>query len=178
MKTVDKMGCFDYECECGGKTCDHVGGQLHDSNVVIEVPLTDGTTVYLEGHYEQYGYVTVEGYQFYLEQFRDYFEGWFGDEAHPEKIFLAKRVWTLNETVYKYLEDSDGEGYEVDKFVHRKCFRRDIDVNLSELDPMDVSKYVRADKGLDLEAKRKKKLANLKSQLQYMQREIARLEKL
>lgn len=172
------MGCFDYECECGGKTCDHVGGQLHDSNVVIEVPLSDGTTVFLEGHYEQYGYVTVEGYQFYLEQFRDFFEGWLEYEKNPEKIFLAKRVWTLNETVYKYIYDEDDDQHEIKKFVHRKCFRRDIDVNLSELDPTNLSKYIRVDKDYDLVAKRKKKIAELKLRVQNLQNEIARLEKL
>lgn len=172
------MGCFDYECECGGKTCDHVGGQLRDSNVVIEVPLSDGTTVFLEGHYEQYGYVDVEGYQFYLEQFRDFFEGWLEYEKNPEKIFLAKRVWTLNETVYKYIYDEDDDQHEIKKFVNRKCFRRDIDVNLSELDPTNVSKYIRVDKDYDLVAKRKKKIDELKLRVQKLQNEIARLEKL
>lgn len=171
------MGCFDYECECGGKTCKHVGGQLYDSNVVIEVPLSDGTNVYLEGRYEQYGYVVVEGYQFYLEQFREYFEGWLEDEVHLEKIFLAKRVWTLNETVYKYVEDSDGEGYEVTKFVHRKCFRRDIDVNLSKFDATDLSKYIRADEGIDLDAKRKQRIERLKSTIEFMQKELGRINR-
>lgn len=168
------MGCFDYECECGGKTCDHVGGQLYDSTVVIEVPLSDGTNVYLEGYYEQYGYVTVEGYQFYPEQFQEYFEDWLEDEKHPEKIFLAKRVWTVRETVHKYIEDSDGDEHEIRKLVHRKCFRRDIDVNLSELDPMNVSKYIRADKDIDLDAKRKQRIEKLKTTIELLQKELGR----
>lgn len=173
------MGCFDYECECGGETCEHVGEQLHDSNVVIEVPLSDGTNVYLEGHYEQYGYVTVGDYQFYPEQFRDYFEGWFEDEKLEtlNKNFLAKRIWTLNETVYKYITDGDDDEHEVQKFVHRKCFRRDIDVNLSEFDSTDLSKYIRADKGIDLDKKRKQRIEKLKATIEFMQKELGRINK-
>ena len=45
------MGCFDYECGCGGESCEHVGGQLNNSEVIIEVPLSDGTVLYLKGEY-------------------------------------------------------------------------------------------------------------------------------
>lgn len=171
------MGCFDYECSCGGETCEHVGGQLHDSNVVIEVPLSDGTNVYLEGHYEQYGYVTVGDYQFYPEQFREYFEGWFEDEdpKNLDKNFLANRIWTLNETVYKYIVDEDDDEHDVQKFVRRTCFDRDV--NVSKLDPSDLSKYIRADKGVDLDRKRKQRIEKLKATIEFMQKELGRVNK-
>lgn len=176
------MGCFDYDCECGGNTCDHVGGQLGDAIVAIEVPLSDGTNVYLEGQYEQYGYVNVQGYHFYLDQFSEYFAGWLEDEK-PEslsKIFLAKKIWTLSETVskYKYVIDSDGDEHYVSKFVERTCFRRDIDVNMSKFDPTNLSKYIRADKGIDFVTNRKKKIESLNAEIKSLQREVERLEKL
>jgi hypothetical protein len=162
------MGCFDYVCECGGETCDHIGGQLHDSNVVIEVPLSDGTIVYLEGYYEQYGYVAVEGYHFYLEQFREFFEGWLENE-NPErlsKIFLAKRIWTLNEQQpgYSYVE-------------YRDCFEHDIGRTVSDFDQKNLSKYIRADKGIDLTAKRKEKIDQLKAQIKALKTRLEYLEK-
>jgi hypothetical protein len=168
------MGCFDYACECGGNECEHTGGQLHDANVVIEVPLSDGTTVYLKGHYEQYGYVTVEGYQFYPEQFREFFQGWLEVEKPEDrkKIFLSKRIWTLSETVYEY----DYNSRASKRFANRNCFRKDIDVNISEFDPKNLSKYIRADEGIDFDAIRKKKIENLKSQIKALKLELKRLE--
>lgn len=99
------MGCFDYECSCGGNKCDHIGGQLFSSIVIIEVPLSDNTTVYLKGYYEQYGYVLVNEYRFYPEQFED---------LANEDSFKAKRIWT-----YKEYDE-----YE-DEAVIKNCFGDD-----------------------------------------------------
>jgi len=108
------MGCFDYTCECGGKTCEHIGQQLNGATVVIEVPLVDGTNVYLQGEYEEYGYVTIGDYRFYLNEFEEYFEHWDIDNTSD---FLATSIWTLCETTY--IHDEDGEH---EAFVERDCF--------------------------------------------------------
>jgi len=171
------MGCFDYTCECGGKTCHHVGGQHCDSNVVIEVPLSDGRVEYLEGYYEQYGYVVVEGYHFYLEQFREYFEGWLENETQLEKIFVANKVWTVKDLIETTYETEDERG-SITGYSNHRCFRNHIDVNLSEFDQVNyLKKYVRADKGYDLDERRKKRIERLKAQIEFMQKELGRLNR-
>ncbi len=98
------MGCFDYTCsKCNGKTCYHNGGQNRSSYVVIKVPLQDGTTVYLEGYYEEYGYVTIEldneSYEFYPIQFKKYFKDWLRNTERSKK-FLCHDIYTLKEERY------------------------------------------------------------------------------
>ena len=110
------MGCFDYTCECGGETCAHVGGQLDESQVIIEVPLSDGTVVYLKGHYQEYGYVQVNEEDFYLTEFEEYFDCWY-DDSH-DGFLLANKVWTVSE--YTTVQDEFGD--EVRGDVQRKCF--------------------------------------------------------
>jgi hypothetical protein len=130
------MGCFDYECECGGTTCKHVGRQLNDSVAIVEVPLSDGTTVYLQGDYDQYGSVNIGDYEFYPEQFDDYFEDWFNykNEEKKKSSFLAKRIWTVSD-----LEFPEGN-YDFMINVSRYCF--DIDERISSLTPEILKKCI------------------------------------
>ena len=170
------MGCFDYECECKGKTCKHLGGQLHGSTVVIEVPLSDHTVVYLKGEYEEYGYVTVGAYQFYLEQFREYFEGWIEDES-PDKLdktFLASQVWTLEESVLTYEDDEDGNEHEIRKFVKRRCFTGDRKRVLVDLTPTLRSKCIRLDMNIDIDELRRQRIKRLKSTIDSIRTELGR----
>lgn len=111
------MGCFDYECECGGKTCRFVGGQEGgDSTAVVEVPLQDGTTIFVKGDYNSYGAVEVGEYTFYPEQFHDCVKGWLSGESEEKikKCFVAKNIWTL------YYHDS--EFYETRGTPHPSDF--------------------------------------------------------
>lgn len=171
------MGCFDYQCECDGKTCGHVGGQLNSSNVIVEVPLSDGTVVYLKGEYEEYGYVVVENYKFYPEQFREFFVSWFDGEPEKERAssFLAKRIWTESETTWT----TDKFGSNIEGFVERRCFDY-VGAKISDITDDTVRKCIRADKGLVLESedeKKQKRIAYLKSQVEMMQKEIARISR-
>lgn len=153
------MGCFDYYCQCNGKICRHVGGQSDSSTVVIEVPLSDGKTIYLKGEYEEYGYVAVKMngnksiyYQFYLEENKDQFHWWFKNHSENflETYLFAKRVWTHSEVLHiTEIDEAELEGEELDDdegmiVVKRNCF------NLSHnydtiLTPELVAKCIRAD---------------------------------
>lgn len=121
------MGCFDYKCECAGKSCNHVGGQLDESEVIIEVPLSDGTVVYLKGDYQEYGYVQVNEEDFYLKEFEEYFEFW---SENDQGFLLANKVWTYGE--HTVVEDQFGD--EVGGHVVRKCFN-DSNKILTNLTP-------------------------------------------
>lgn len=146
------MGCFDYECECGGTTCAFVGGQIGgDSEVVIEVPLDDGTNVYMKGSYESYGSVHVGQYEFYLEQFSDFFSGWLSShsEVKRKKIFLAKRIWTMRYNHHEFDEDNYVET-ELNKASN--CYLADIENDakiIMKPGKNTIQKCIRADKGLD-----------------------------
>jgi hypothetical protein len=115
------MGCFDYTCECAGTSCEHVGKQYQDATVIIEVPLSDGTSVYLKGEYYQSGNVEVsmgdEIIEFHLEEFRKFFDVWFAEDQ-KKKEYLASRVWTLREDP----TDEDRYGDVVNGKVRRECF--------------------------------------------------------
>lgn len=121
------MGMFDYECACGGATCPYEGGQHGgDSYVVIEVPLRDGTTVYMKGHYDAYGRVEVGNCTFYAEQFSEGFEYCLEDhdKEAQKRCFLAKRIWTSS---YYDCNDED----ECDGTLEKKitnCYPKDITV--------------------------------------------------
>ena len=110
------MGCFDYTCDgCDGENCDHTSGQNRPSTVIIEVPLTDGTCVYLQGEYEEYGYVSVtlgeENHEFYLEQFTEYFQAWKLSEN-----LMATKVYTVKEKVHvSELDEDEEDDIEVTK---------------------------------------------------------------
>lgn len=113
------MGCFDYSCECCGATCQHIGGQHQDATVVIQVPLSDGTNVYLEGEYSLYGWVDVsmnnDIVRFYLEEFREYFGCW---DVKRQLGYLAECAWTLREDPC----DDDRYGDVVKGKVQRECY--------------------------------------------------------
>lgn len=145
------MGCFDYNCECKGKTCGHTGGQSNGATVYIEVPLSDGTSVYLNGYYEEYGYVVVETieqgeFYFYLKEFEEYFESWFRRDS-PKKLnksFLATKVWTN----FERFRTEDVYGDEIEVETYRRCFDS-VNERVIEITPEIVAKCIRADKGLN-----------------------------
>lgn len=171
------MGCFDYECECGGTKCVFVGGQNGgDSDVVIEVPLNDGTTVYVKGRYESYGSVHVGKYQFYPEQFDDYFECWLSSESESvrSKIFLAGRIWTTLYTDYGYDEEDD---CETCCKKASNCQPKDIMI-ITRLGKNTIQKCIRADQKLNIltdEQKKAKRAEELKTRIASMQNELATL---
>lgn len=173
------MGCFDYECGCGGESCEHVGGQLNNSEVIIEVPLSDGTVVYLKGEYEQYGYVTIKiagqpdtEYKFYLKEFEEYFDGWFDREPEEElnKCFLANKAWTRSETTCVL----DRFGDETEGYVKRRCFyESDVGDNpLTNVDQNLLSKCTLADHNSN--EKLKKRIAYLKAECELAQKKLRR----
>lgn len=167
------MGCFDYECECNGKTCIYTGGQNGgDSEVVIEVPLNDGTTVYVKGHYNSYGSVDVGKYQFYPEQFEDFFEAWLENETDDSrsKIFLAKRIWTFSYTEHQY--DDEHNLVSLKRLPH--CHPEDT-VMLTKLGSGTVKKLIRADAGLDIPSdadKKAEKIADLQNRIRSLQSQL------
>ncbi len=106
--TTVEMGVFGYECACGGKTCNNVGTQEFADHVIIEVPLKDGSTVYLQGVYEGYGSVFVGDVEFFLEQFNDYFDSWLDDRPIGDReVYLARRIWTQEEDYWPVNDDRD-----------------------------------------------------------------------
>lgn len=167
------MGCFDYECECGGKTCIYRGGQDGgDSDVIVEVPLNDGRTVYVKGRYESYGSVHVGKYQFYPEQFEEYFDFWLSSESDRErkKIFRAKRIWTFSYTKYNFEDD-------VSYLKVSECSPRDIMI-ITKLGKNTLSKCIRADQDLNIltdEQKKAKRVEELQSSIAAMQKELSAL---
>jgi hypothetical protein len=169
------MGCFDYECACGGETCPFKGGQDGGSStVVIEVPLKDGTRIFVTGTYDSYGSVQIGEYRFYAEQFEDYFEGWLSSESDKarSKIFLAKRIWT---TEYVSLEEDD-TSLSYGSTVSSDCYSGSVD----EFNPTDIEKCTRADTGLDIlsdDDRQKARIAHLKKQIEFMQKELGRINK-
>lgn len=171
------MGCFDYECECRGSKCVYVGGQNGgDSDVVIEVPLNDGTTVYVKGRYESYGAVHVGKYQFYPEQFEDYFEGWLSCESDQSrsKIFRAGKIWTMAYNHHKYDEEADYE-YSFNKASN--CYPTDIMI-ITKLGKNTVEKCIRADADLNIptdEERKAKRAEELKARISSMQKELTAL---
>lgn len=144
---------------------------MGSSYVVIKVPLKDGTAVYLEGIYEEYGYVTVRckevGYKFYLEEFEEYFKGWFKRESEAERArsFKASTAWTT------YDQQCDYRDYDrKDHVVKRYCYEGPKTVQLTE---EILSKCIRADTGLDIKSDAEKK----NERIAELTREIARLQK-
>lgn len=135
------MGCFDYECNCGGVICGFKGGQNGgSSNVAIEVPLSDGTTIVVAGKYDSYGSVAVGKYTFYPEQFGDFIEGWLENEKDEARssIFLAGKIWTtecisFEDNAHGYMELSDcyqGSTTELTDDIVARCIRADKDFNI------------------------------------------------
>ena len=168
------MGCFDYECECRGRTCVYVGGQNGgDSTVVIEVPLNDDTTVYIKGEYNSYGAVLVGEYTFYPEQFDEFFKGWLSSESDSarSKIFLAKRIWTLSH--YECEDDHE----MIQKVT--TCAPPDLMVKV-KIGSATTSKCIRTDKDLNIPSdneRHKKRIETLKTQCDILRKELGRTGK-
>ena len=174
------MGCFDYTCECKGKTCEHVGGQYVASTVVIEVPLNDGSLIYVKGVYEEYGYVIVNNeIKFYLKEFEDFFNGWLEDESDEDRktIFVANKVWTVEDKMeddYRntYYAERDCLPYnksvvELTKDVMKKCIRADTGLNI----PNDREKAIRRIEDV------KKKITSTEQLLEVYKQELRMLKK-
>lgn len=129
------MGCFSYLCDgCQGEKCNQNGGQNGGCKSIIEVPLSDGRTVYLKGRYEEYGSVNIEfqgeTYEFYPIQFKEYFRAWVERESEKYRKFkfLGGKVYTYS---YKdYVEYySDNEYYQEKKVTrHSRCQPDDIQI--------------------------------------------------
>lgn len=148
------MGCFDYTCECKGKTCEHVGRQYVTSNVVIEVPLNDGSLIYVKGVYEEYGYVIVDDdIKFYLKEFEEFFKGWLEDESDEDRktVFVANKVWTVEDE----MEDHKYNKY----YAERECLPYNKPV--IELSEEKIKKCIRADTGLDIPNDREKAIKKI-----------------
>lgn len=170
------MGCFDYQCECGGQTCKHVGEQLNRSTVIIEVPLSDGTFVHLKGCYEEYGYIVVKlhiaadggyvEYKFYLEQFEEFFEDWFDGESEDDlrTSLLATKVWTQSEDI---CEDENEN-------TLKHCFDN-VNAIPIELTQDIVEKCIQAN--VNVNNIRKKRIEKLKAKIEFMQKELGRINK-
>jgi len=167
------MGCFDYECACGGSTCEYKGGQdCGDSTAVIEVPLNDGTTVYVKGHYNSYGEVKVKDYTFYPEQFQEYYTGWLESKSDEQrsKIFRGKRIWTMK---YKHYDDEYNKRIVKDT----NCYPENIKINTT-VGVKTLAKCIRADDGLNIRSDKEKndeRIKYLTGQLEAIQRELAQL---
>lgn len=167
------MGCFDYECSCGASTCVYDGGQSGgESDVVIEVPLNDDTSVYIKGHYNSYGGVESKEYTFYPEQFQDYFKGWLNRESEEKrsKTFLCKRIWTVS---YNHYDD------EYEKMLVKKteCLPDDIKIT-TRLGKKTIEKFIRADKDLNILSDKEKKdirIKDLKAQAEAIRKELEQL---
>ncbi len=152
-----------------------MGGQNGgDSDVVIEVPLNDGTTVYIKGEYDSYGSVKVQDYTFYPEQFRDYFEGWLDRESDTvrSKIFLAKRIWTLS---YYDCEDNEREATRRSTECVELSLTYKVNVGTNT-----ISKCIRADKDLNIlsdDEKQKKRIEQLKLMNDAIRKELGRSDR-
>ncbi len=155
----------------------YTGGQNGgDSDVIIEVPLNDGTTVYVKGRYESYGSVHVGKYQFYPEQFEEYFKGWLSSESDESrtKIFRAGKIWTL---LYSYYNYDDEDDYERCLKKASNCQPKDIMI-ITRLGKNTLQKCIRADQDLDIptdEERKAKRAEELKSRITSMQKELAAL---
>jgi hypothetical protein len=171
------MGCFDYNCECDGTKCVFTGGQDGGSaEVIIEVPLNDGTTVYVKGSYDSYGAVHVGNYRFYPEQFEDFVDHWLRSEPESErcKIFLAKRIWTVSYLHYEYDEDEDDDSFTKKK---TNCFPKKSSA-ITTLEESTLGKCIRADGGLNIlsdNEKKQQRVADLKKQIESAQKELQTL---
>jgi hypothetical protein len=177
------MGCFDYVCDgCEGDDCGHRGSQNREATVIIEVPLSDGTTVYLKGEYEEYGYVTIkldgEEYEFYPIQFKEYFKDWFknSSEKYQRMRFLAHKVYTYSEYVYASELHEDVEDDDAKIKVRRDCSPKESVKFTNEI----KSKCIRADGGRDPSEYIEELKRNIKStenDIEYQKTKLERLKK-
>jgi hypothetical protein len=141
------MGVFGYECACGGKTCNHVGNQEIGDDVIIEVPLKDGTVTYLQGVYDGYGAVHAEDTEFFLYQFKNYFESWLlARSITGREVYLANRIWTEEED-YWPSEEIDRMLVVKPGRIHRPCFD-EICETITTINPATRKDFVLVDGGI------------------------------
>lgn len=176
---------IDYTCECQGVTgtCGHQGKVYQGAEVVIEVPLSDGNYIYINGFYGQQGYVTVElqgtEYRFYLDEFEENIQGWIEDDSEEErsKYFRARRCWTYDEEAdarYHHSLKCYTNGSRLRCLVN--CFEDDIITDFTE---EDLKKCVRVDQDMVIPTEKEKverKIAELKQEMNNIQKQLNRLE--
>jgi hypothetical protein len=175
------MGIFGFECACGGKTCKNVGTQEFADEVIIEVPLKDGGFVYLQGVYEGYGNVFVGETEFFLEQFKEYFEGWLeGLPITDREIYLARRIWAQAEDFYPE-DDEDSDVIKPGR-RYRHCFNN-VGKSLVVMNPMMKDNFTLIDGGITrLDAMRARNkaraddLASRKKEIEELEERVARLK--
>ena len=191
------MGCFSYSCNgCKGRRCNQAGGQSNSCISIIEVPLSDGTTVYLKGEYNESGSVDIdfedETYEFYPIQFKHLFEGWFENEDEEYRKFklLAHKVYTYSEEVYVDEDDYDSEddddseddeddddSEEKGLTVIRNC--QPSNIKIETLTKEILAKCIRADKYIGLPDRQtilKQKIECTKSIIQRYEKELKEYE--
>lgn len=149
------MGEFRYICsECEGEECGH-GGQheYQPAYVVVELPLSDGTTVHVKGCYEGYGYVVIKlnketTYEFYLEQFREYFRDWLinENEEYRSSKYLCTKIYTSSEKQdASNINENARPGQTIT--IDYNCANGKQPVKFTK---KILSKCIRADEGLNL----------------------------
>ena len=89
---------LDYTCVCQNTPnpkCNHVGDKYQKSSIVLELFLKDNKIYYTSAVYTGKGYATstlngVE-YRFYLEEFKEHFEGIIKDYTPEERSKFFKQ---------------------------------------------------------------------------------------
>jgi hypothetical protein len=192
------MGEFRYTCsECEGEECGH-GGQheYQPADVVIEVPLSDDKTIYLNAHYEGYGYAVVKlnkntNYEFYIEEFREYFKDWLvdHDENYRSTKYLCSKIYTVSQkedasmnnenarygqTILVDYGCDDGKSkkaVKLTKEILSKCIRADAGMNLPSYLDYLISRTEKTTKQMkeytEILEKLKSKFSNLEETDEY-----------
>lgn len=149
---------------CEGRNCSCVdfGDDTTDWIAVIEVPLSDGTTVYLEQEYFHNGNVNIHfersKYEFYPIQFKKHFKDWFGNLTYTQRSnkFLGGKIYTLS----KGRLETDDDGYRTDTYVNHRlsyCQPKNIKT-ITTLTKEILDKCIRVDHDLELPSETKEEL--------------------
>lgn len=180
------MGCGSFLCDgCDGEHCNQDGGQNGDCKAIIEVPLSDGTTVYLKGHYDD-GDRTVnvkigkDNYRFYADQWQEYFKDWFPYHSAKSRKseFLGGKVYTYSYKEYAGEDGDSDDGYE-ERFVTRHCECQPYGTEIVELTKEILAKCIRADRGMNLpdeEQEKANEIQKLKDSIEKYKQEIIRMQ--
>lgn len=180
------MGCGSFLCDgCRGRNCNQNGGQNGDCKAIIEVPLSDGKTVYLKGHYEDDDR-TVEVklgeniYKFYAEQWKQYFDDWFPyhSASRRKSEFLGGKVYTYSYKDYAG-DDGDSDDEYEEKLITRHCECQPYGTKVVDLTKEILAKCIRADRGMNLpdeEQEKANQIQKLKDNIEQYKKEIIRMQ--
>lgn len=105
----------DYICTCKGTKCGHNGKSksFDQCEVIVKIPLTDGSVTYAIGKYDGEGYALVKvsgkNYMFYSRQFQNKFKKEYKErteEGITDPAFIADEFSTFSERIsaHKYDE--------------------------------------------------------------------------